>query len=110
MKKEKKLVTIPYMAKFGRYYEVPENLHLILDSINVYPCRGCGVSTSHVDFDVRAVNGKSVVHPLSVAESYLLVSTRLVDATVLEISAAECLSADKNPNGDYTFVVSESLR
>ncbi len=108
--KENELMIIPWTASFEEKFIIENNMNFLLNNISIYGCVKSDslgkVIDKKVNFDIRIINDKKVIYPLSDYESYFLNGERLIRTSVVEIKASDYVK-NVEQNGNFTFVLNE---
>lgn len=88
MDKEEKLIEnaiVTYTAIFDETFILPDDIRLILDSIEVYSLNhaldGAKYVGKRVEFNIIKINGKTNICPVQHYDSFLLYANRLVETS-----------------------------
>lgn len=93
---------IPYQAIFNEKFIV-ERKNLLLNSIKIYEVHKSLIG-NNVDFEIKVIDGKIVVYPLSTHNKFMLTAKRVFNATVLKINKEDCISMIEDDK-EYKFVI-----
>lgn len=83
------LIETPYFSKFEKSIVINDTQKLILNSIKIYGLESDKTIVEEVEFYIRNIKGKVTIHPTRYYESFLLIGTRMINAKVITIEAAD---------------------
>lgn len=111
-KRENQLEKVIYRESFDKEFVIPDGIDLILTDMAVYGCIK-GISGEHftnpIMFSIKNENGIKTIFPLEEADAYMVIASRVVKTTVVEITPEDYYELS-NADGKIRILLKEDCK